>query len=324
MWKRISAAVRVMDRVFSTAILIPILLLVLLTVYMIQINRIIISDASNEQYQIYKPTEDDPLSLEKLRDQNPETIGWLFIEGTDMDYPLVQTDNNVKYVNTSVFGEFSLTGALFLDFRNNSDFSDILSVIYGHNMVDNVMFGGIVLYEDEDYFNSHTNGTLYSNGDYYRLRIYAYFRADSYDTTVFNPDLTDEEFPEWKNLVTGKAIHLSGDFPDGGQTLMLSTCSAGDTNGRNILLAEILPGGKPFEKQESAPVKKSVSFVGYYLENERSWLLIPAGATLIVLTGLFIFFAVRRKRKAEGQKEPDNETHDTQQKARIRKWKKKT
>ncbi len=311
MWKRISVLVKIIDRAFSTVILIFVLLLIILTVYLVQINRVIISDASNEQYQIYKPTEDDPLSLEKLQEQNREVVGWLYVDNTDIDYPLVQADNNVKYVNTSAFGEFSLTGALFLDYRNNNDFKDVLSVIYGHNMVDNVMFGGIVLNENEEYFNSHLHGTLYDGGQYHDLRFFAFLRADSYDTKIFWPELTVDDYSEWKTRVIEKSVHLSGDFPDNGKILMLSTCSSGNTNGRNILLAEILPDGKPFSKQNVTPAKKTTPFVSIYFEKGSPALLMPISIALVVITGLYFLFIIRKRLKSKRREEKDNADEKT-------------
>ena len=66
--------------------------------------------------------------------RNPEVVAWLTLEDTGVDYPVTQGKNNQKYINTSALGEFSLSGAIFADARNAPDFSDTLTILYGHNM----------------------------------------------------------------------------------------------------------------------------------------------------------------------------------------------
>lgn len=80
------------------------------------------ADASPEQYAAFHPENGD--SYTELMRQNPEVIGWLTIDNTNIDYPLTQADNNSKYVNTDAKGNSSLSGSLFLDCRNQKDFSD--------------------------------------------------------------------------------------------------------------------------------------------------------------------------------------------------------
>ena len=65
---------------------------------------------------------------------NPDVCGWLTIDGTHIDYPLVQGATNMDYINRDVYGEFSLSGAVFLDSRSKADFSDGYSIVYAHHM----------------------------------------------------------------------------------------------------------------------------------------------------------------------------------------------
>ena len=63
-----------------------------------------------------------------------DMAGWITIDGTDIDYPVMQGKDNNAYLNTDPFGNYSLTGSIFLDSRSSPDFSDEYSVIYGHHM----------------------------------------------------------------------------------------------------------------------------------------------------------------------------------------------
>ena len=104
-------------------------------------DRQIYQSADMENYETWRPEEDDDLSFRELQAINPEVIGWLTVYGTKIDYPFAQADNNTKYVNTDITGEFALSGSLFLDCQNAADFTDLNHVIYGHHMEKKTMLG---------------------------------------------------------------------------------------------------------------------------------------------------------------------------------------
>ncbi|MCG4817374.1 class B sortase, partial [Collinsella aerofaciens] len=79
-------------------------------------------------------TAEGGLSFEQLKELNPEVFGWLTVYGTNIDYPVTQGKDNWKYVNTNALGEYSLSGAIFLDYTNRKDFQDFNSILYGHHM----------------------------------------------------------------------------------------------------------------------------------------------------------------------------------------------
>lgn len=87
-------------------------------------------------------------------------VVWLTVDGTNIDYPIMQGDNNSVYLNTDPFGAYSLSGSIFLDSRSSSDFSDAYSVIYGHHMDYGKMFGALDAFLDRSYLDSHRTGTL--------------------------------------------------------------------------------------------------------------------------------------------------------------------
>ena len=72
--------------------------------------------------------------LKNLRETNPDVIGWISIPGTVIDYPIVQTDNNDYYLDHSITGTYLKSGSIFVDYRNESDWSDKNTIIYGHNL----------------------------------------------------------------------------------------------------------------------------------------------------------------------------------------------
>lgn len=92
----------------------------------------------------YKPSvsvDEDDAGLNELLAINPDVRGWLTIDGTHVDYPIVQGEDDMEYVNKGVYGEFSLSGTIFLDSENTSDFSDCYNLLFGHHMANGAMFG---------------------------------------------------------------------------------------------------------------------------------------------------------------------------------------
>ena len=95
------------------------------------------SDALNTQF-----------ILDMMLAINPDVRGWLTIDGTHVDYPIVQGEDDMEYVNKGVYGEFSLSGTIFLDSENTSDFSDCYNLLFGHHMANGAMFGDVVRFTD--------------------------------------------------------------------------------------------------------------------------------------------------------------------------------
>jgi sortase B len=200
------------------------------------------SEASPSHFEIYKPTQDgESLSFAELQAINPEVIAWLCIYGTHIDYPVTQGSDNMKYVNTNAKGQHSLSGALFLDASASSDFRDFSSVIYGHHMEKNAMFGEIGLFSDERYFEEHRYGTLHFDNKTHGLEFFAFLRVDAYDTEVFKTKIASTKDKEaYLDLLFKRAMHTGEENVTTADTLvLLSTCSAETTNGRDVLAARL-------------------------------------------------------------------------------------
>lgn len=193
----------------------------------------------------YKPTAegDQEAGFAELRGLNPDVCAWLTVTDTHIDYPVVQGADNVRYVNTDVYGNFSLSGSLFLDCRNAPDFSDRYSLIYGHHMDASVMFGELANFTADDYFARHTGGTLYLPDGSYAVRFFACLYTDAYDTQVFAPgNLSEQEQQAFLDRIRQEALQYRElDLTGQDRILALSTCSDASTNGRVVVLGRLEP-----------------------------------------------------------------------------------
>lgn len=204
--------------------------------------RIYGNAAVGEELLKYKPTsetEGEHLSLQELALINPDTRGWLTIPDTHIDYPVLQGNDDMEYINKDVFGEFSLSGSLFLSCRNSSDFSDGYSLIYGHHMDHGGMFGDVVEYTDISYFEKHMEGWLYLADATYQIQMFACVETDAYDSMIYgcgaDTDLNkllsyiEEHAVVYKNMTTDRPAQVIG----------LSTCADARTNGRVIVFGRL-------------------------------------------------------------------------------------
>ena len=131
-----------------------------------------VDDVQSELLKL-KPdaAEEDGASFEELLAVNPDVCAWLTLDNTGIDYPVVQGEDNLSYINTDVYGEFALAGFIFLDSSCDNTFHDQYSLLYGHHMENSKMFGDLDLYEDEEFFNENTTGMLILPDRSYELEI---------------------------------------------------------------------------------------------------------------------------------------------------------
>ena len=173
---------------------------------------------------------------------NPEVIGWLEVEDTNINYPLTQGTDNSKYVNTDAKGNASLSGSLFLDCRNHPDFLDFNNIIYGHHMAKEKMFGELEYFSGKKYFQNHRWGKLYYEGKYKKVEFFAFLETDAYDYTIYNPQVKEEdEKTALLEYIDQYAIQKRKcEVTASEHLLVLSTCTSGETNGRDILIGKIM------------------------------------------------------------------------------------
>jgi sortase B len=247
--KKAAVAAQIADRILTGIMLLLVALAILCSGYAVWDSWMIYHNASvSSDLLKYKPdiTDDaaDNPSLADLQKINPDVCAWLTVDDTNIDYPVVQGVSNMEYINKDVYGEFSMSGSVFLDYRNARDFSDHYSLIYAHHMEGNVMFGELTEFEKESYFQSHTGGSLCTPDDTFIIEWFACLHTDAYDYKVFNPDSydTEEENEDLLSYIKTEAVQYRelDDLVADDQIIALSTCSDLTTNGRTLLFGRMV------------------------------------------------------------------------------------
>lgn len=120
-----------------------------------------------------------PIQFGELREENPDTVGWLRIEGTNIDYPILKGEDNDFYLHHDFYGKESVGGSVYLDFESQGDFEGRNQILYGHNMKNGSMFRDVIYYKEEDYFKEHQYFSIYTPEREIRLKAVACYYGEA-------------------------------------------------------------------------------------------------------------------------------------------------
>lgn len=191
----------------------------------------------------YQPTGDGPnsITLGELMKLNKDVVGWIKIFDTHISYPVVQGKDNQEYLNKDVFGEFSFSGSIFLDYRNACDFTDSYSIIYGHHMEYGAMFGDVVEFKNDDYFQEHKTGALFLLDDTYKITLFACVETQEFNNKIYNPTVQGKDnLDTLLKYIKDEAVQYR-DIPlnHDDKIIGLSTCAEAGTNERVVLFGRL-------------------------------------------------------------------------------------
>lgn len=175
-------------------------------------------------------------------------VAWLYVTGTRINYPIMQGESNSTYLNMDPYGNYSISGSIFLDSRNSSDFTDQYSLVYGHHMSYGVMFGALDEFKKESYFNAHTKGILSVDDSDLDLNIFAVIETSADEPVMFDP--TDQDRDDILVFLKRKSLFYRE--PGEGTLLGLSTCSESEGSARLIVFAEIVRNNTETKEAEVA------------------------------------------------------------------------
>lgn len=184
--------------------------------------------------------EENP-TLEELQTLNGDVCGWLNIDNTNIDYPVVQGENDMEYVNKDIYGDFALSGSIFLSCMNNPDFTDGYNLVYGHHMDHGGMFADVAEFTDKAYFDGHRTGTLFLPHDTYGIALFSCVETDAFDTVIFRPqDQKAGDISPLLEYLKENAVQYRDVGVKATDTVIgLSTCAEAETNGRVIVFGRL-------------------------------------------------------------------------------------
>lgn len=206
-----------------------------------------VEDNGTDMTELDPATESAPqhiisVDFAPLKEINTEIVAWLFAEGTPIDYPVLHTDNNSYYLNHLYTGEANKSGSLFLDYRNTGLFTERNTVIYGHYMNNDTMFGSLKLYKEQDFYDEHPAMLLYTpDGDYLIELICGTVEDGNYEFVQF--EFADEAaFAAYIDAFRSRSTFQSNvELQPGDRIISLCTCSYEWNNARYMIIGKLTP-----------------------------------------------------------------------------------
>lgn len=179
----------------------------------------------------------NPINFKKLKKINPDVYAWIKIPDTNINYEVVQSPDDkddLFYMNHDINGNYKFEGMIFSQRKNSLNFSDPVTVLYGHNMKNGSMFNHLHKFEDKDFFDKHKAIYIYTPGHIYEYTIvsaYVYDNRHILNTFDFSKK---KDLKEYINSLTNPHSFISNAREDVSVTttdkiLTLSTCTSNDT-----------------------------------------------------------------------------------------------
>ena len=197
-----------------------------------------------EEMPAYFFSDNDFLSLFRI---NPDTIGWLKIGDTRIDYPVVKGVDNEFYLDHGFDKAPNVAGAVFMDTRNIGDGTDRHTLIYGHRMKDGSMFRDLEKYQDEAFYSAHREFELQTLHGIRRYRVFSTYVTDT-DFLFIKTRFEDNTFSTFLKEIQDKSLFPSEqtDLPDeNSKILTLATCSRAFADARFVVHAVLLESDDP-------------------------------------------------------------------------------
>lgn len=208
-----------------------------------------------------------PLSYEDYYNQNNDFVGWIKIDGTNVDYPVVHRNNNDYYLNHNFEKKYEGRGAIFMDMACNPETLDKNTVIHGHNWLDNTMFSKIPQYSKFDYYKAHPVIEFNTRTEMHKWKIISVFittaSPEEDNGYIFNyiyPHVGGSNYQGWADEITKRSLYNTGvDFNANDKFLTLSTCTREVDSGKNRADARIAIVARMVRPGESADVDVSLA-----------------------------------------------------------------
>ena len=205
----------------------------------------------NEETVIGKNTEEQKketermLQVKQLQGQNTDIVGWLEIENTNINYPVLQGADNNYYMTHNYKNEKSKNGSIFLEANYNWNIPSNNLLIYGHNLGNGMMFQELLKYEKESFYQEHPVirfTTAEEDAEYeiisvFKSRVYYKSEKNVFRYYYFINNESEEEYNEFvKNAKNASLYPIDATASYGDQLITLSTCSYYVEDGRFVVV----------------------------------------------------------------------------------------
>jgi len=192
-------------------------------------NELVVTNSEGEKVWVW--------DYQKMISQYPNIKGWI-TQGEFINYPIVQSDDNAYYLTHNAANQYNGGGAIFIDYRNDLGLEDSNSIIYGHNMRNESMFGSLKNYADYSYYEANKYFDVYIAEKHYKYEVFsAYYTSDVSEETYRYDFASDSDFIQYLNNSRSSSLYQTDcrELTADDKVITLSTCTNTDRSKRMIV-----------------------------------------------------------------------------------------
>lgn len=168
---------------------------------------------------------DYEVNLAALKEKNSDTIGWIILPDSKINYPIVKSKDNIEYLTTTFEGQRANSGAIFMDMYCNEDFSNQNTIIYGHNMKNGSMFRALNNMTDKEYFWRHHIFCIDTGNGFKNYEVISCYETVETDLTSWQIGFeSSEAYEQWLKEIVKRCNYDCADYDVTKNTITLSTC----------------------------------------------------------------------------------------------------
>lgn len=184
---------------------------------------------------------DEDINWIKMQEINPDIVGWIKIEDTHIDYPIVQSHNNDEYLHTLFDGSWGNAGCIFVDCNTEKPFEQFNTVVYGHHMKDGTMFENLKNFKDSDYAIDHGRFELLTPDQDYYLVVAAFLNCPS-DSKIYDNNVSGEGKAAYIQAIKKYASYTTDvELTEQDKIVVLSTCAYEYDGARYVVVGKLVP-----------------------------------------------------------------------------------
>lgn len=188
--------------------------------------------ALQEAQQVY-------VDFATLKEMNPDAIAWITMYGTDINYPVVQGEDNDYYLHHTFNGKENSAGAIFVDAAIEEGMEARNVIVYGHNMKNGSMFGTLSYYKNEDMVRNYPAFLVYTETGTYEYAIFAAYMTTALSDTYIYGFGSDESYANYIDRMKSQSLYDTGvEVSVNDKIITLSTCSGSTEDSRFVVQAK--------------------------------------------------------------------------------------